>query len=232
MVREAICRGLSDVEPVACPCGQSRRILTATDGVLVGFHVTELCDAQAHFHERTTEIYYVLDGEGRLVVSGSAWDVRPGSVAYLPPGCVHRGEGSLTAAIAVLPPFDPGDEFTVAEHLPRPCHVPIVRHVDDIEPARSTCGSSRRVITRHDGAAMGLHVVHITAAERHYHVRTTEVYHILAGEGTLAVGRGRFALSPGVTIYVPAGLEHAGEGDFTAIVICAPPFDPEDQMVV
>ena len=232
MIREPICRSVRDVEPVACPCGHSRRILAAADDVAVGFHVTELCDAAAHFHERTTEVYYVLEGAGRLVVSGSAWEVRPGSVAYLPTGCVHRGEGRLTAAIAVLPPFDPADEFTVPERLPRPCHAPIVRHVDDTEPARSACGSSRRVLTRHDGVALGLHVVHITAAERHYHVRTTEVYHILAGAGTLAVGRERFELSPGVTIYVPAGLEHAGAGDFTAIVICAPPFDPEDQIVV
>jgi len=31
---------------------------------------------------------------------------------------------------------------------------------------------------------------------------------------------------------VPAGQQHGGEGDFLAIVICAPPFDPDDQVVV
>ncbi len=232
MSREPICRHVRDVEPVACPCGYSRRILTAADGVAIGFHVTELCDAQAHFHERATEVYYLLAGTGRLVISGSAWEVRPGSVAYLPPGCLHHGEGRLTAAIAVLPPFDPADEFSPAERLPRPCRAPIVRHVDDVEPVRSTCGVNRCVLSRDDGVALDLHVVHITAARCHYHARTTQIYHIVAGEGSFAIGRERFDLSPGVTVYVPPGVEHGGDGDFTAIVICAPPFDPEDQIVV
>ncbi len=217
---------------MSCPCGHSRRVLTAADGVAVGFHVTEFSDARPHYHEHATEIYYVLQGGGRLVVSGSAWDLRPGTVAYIPPGCVHCGEGEFTAAIAILPPFDPTDEFVVADDLPRPCRPPIVRRLDEVEPVRSACGSSRRVLTRDDGLALGLHVVHIRAAECHYHVRTTEVYHILDGEGTLAVGREEFALAPGVTIYLPAGLAHGGDGDFTAIVVCAPPFDPEDQIVL
>jgi quercetin dioxygenase-like cupin family protein len=215
-----------------CPCGESRRIITAADEALVGFHVTQICDAQAHFHAAGTEIYYVLEGEGRLVAHGSAFELRPGTAAYIPPGCVHRGEGDFTAAIALLPAFDPEDEFTAAQRLPRPAEPPIVRDLDEVEPVRSACGSSRRVFTRHDGVTVGLHVVHITEAECHYHTRTTEIYHILEGEGALRVGEEDYALAPGVTIYVPAGSEHGGEGDFHSIVICAPPFDPEDQVVV
>ncbi len=232
MSRDAICRHLSDVEPVSCLCGESRRIITSHDDVVAGFHVTRIRDAQPHFHRRTTEIYYVLEGCGRLVVSGSAHELSPGSVAYIPPGCVHSGRGEFTAAIAVLPPFDPADEFTVHDELPRPCRPPIFRRLGEVEPARSLCGTSSRLLTRDDGVVMGLHVVDIRAAECHYHVRTTEIYYILEGEGTLSVGRERFELAPGVTVYVPAGLEHAGDGHFRAIVICAPPFDPEDQIVV
>ncbi|MGI5816591.1 MAG: cupin domain-containing protein [Armatimonadota bacterium] len=232
MRREPIARSLDDVEPTPCPCGASRRVITAADDALVGFHVTEINDAEAHFHRRTTEIYYVLSGAGRLIAGGSAFDLAEGTAAYIPPGCVHRGEGSFTAAIAVLPPFDPGDEFTVADELPRPARPPIVRSLGDAEPVRSACGSSRRVFTRDDGVAMGLHVVHITAGDCHYHNRTTEIYHILEGRGALTVAGERHRLHPGLTIYVPAGLEHGGEGDFRCIVICAPPFDPEDQIVV
>jgi len=109
---------------------------------------------------------------------------------------------------------------------------PICRSLAQVEPVPCPCGHSRRVLTRDDGVALGLHVVHIRAAEHHYHVRTTEVYHILDGEGTLAVCREEFALAPGVNIYLPSGLAHGGDGDFTAIIVCAPPFDPEDQIVV
>lgn len=232
MRTEPIVRSVDDVEPIPCPCGSSRRIITAADDAIVGFHVTEICDADAHFHRKGTEIYYVLEGEGRLVAGGSGFDLRPGTAAYIPPGCVHRGQGSFTSAIAVLPPFDPDDEFTAGDELPRPTRPPIVRNLTDVEPIRSACGSSTRIFTRDDGVAMGLHVVHITAGDHHYHNRTTEIYHILEGEGSLAVGQEKYELHPGVTVYVPAGQEHGGEGDFRCIVICAPPFDPEDQIVV
>ena len=233
-------RNLRDIVPVECPCGQSWRIITAADDTVMGFHVTAIHCATPHFHRRATEIYHVLDGSGRLILGGSAFDVTPGSTAYVPPGstayvppgCIHHGEGDFTAAIAILPPFDPSDEFSARDMLPEPSRPPIVRHIDDIEPIRSACGSSSRIITRHDGAVMGLHVVRIKAAECHYHIRTTEIYHILEGEGTLTVDRESYELSPGVTIYVPPGLEHGGDGDFRSIVICAPPFDPEDQIVV
>lgn len=232
MRTEPVARSLDEIEPIPCPCGSSRRIITAADDAVMGLHVTEIRGAEAHFHRRTTEIYYVLEGEGRLIAGGSGFDLSPGTAAYIPPGCVHRGEGSFTAAIAVLPPFDPADEFTPEQELPRPSKPPIVRAPDQVEPIRSACGSSTRVLTRDDGIAMGLHVVRITAAECHYHVRTTEIYHILEGEGTLRVGSERYDLAPGLTVYVPAGQEHGGEGDFLSIVICAPPFDPDDQIVV
>lgn len=232
MRTELIVRSLADVEPVPCPCGESRRIITAADDAVVGFHVTTIAGAQPHFHRRTTEVYHILDGTGSLILDDSAHDLSPGTTAYIPPGCVHRGEGSFTAAIAVLPPFDPDDEFIAEDDPASPARPPIVRELAEIEPRRSACGTSRRVLTRDDGVEVGLHVVHINAAECHYHLQTSEIYHILDGAGTLEVGEERCDLAPGVTVYVPTGLKHGGDGDFTAIVICVPPFDPDDQIVV
>ncbi|HUS81164.1 MAG TPA: cupin domain-containing protein [Armatimonadota bacterium] len=231
---QPICRRLHDIEPVSCPCGESRRIITAADDAVVGLHVTSICDAAAHYHRRTIELYYVLEGSGLLTVHGSRHEVAPGLVAYIPPGCVHRGEGDFTAAIVCLPPFSPEDEFLLEPGAPLPCPrcAPVFRRRSDVEPVRSACGSSTRIITRDDEVAVGLHVVHIREAERHYHTRITEVYHILEGVGRLAVGEQSFELEPGVTVYIPAGLTHGGEGDFTSIVICVPPFDPADQIVV
>jgi mannose-6-phosphate isomerase-like protein (cupin superfamily) len=232
MRSQPIARHLDDVTPIPCPCGFSTRIITAADDAAVGFHVTDIGDAQPHFHRRGTEIYFVLEGAGRLITDGVAHDVAPGTVAYIPPGCVHNGEGRFRAAIALLPAFDPEDEFSAADEPSRPKMPPIIRALADVTPIRSACGSSTRVLTRADGVAMGLHVVHITEAECHYHTRTTEIYHILEGEGALRVGEEEYTLRPGLTVYVPAGLPHGGEGDFRSIVICAPPFDPEDQVMV
>ncbi len=227
-----IARLPSDIQPVSCPCGESRRIITADDDAVIGFHVTSIEGAQAHFHRHTTEVYYVLDGSGSLILDGAAHQISPGSVAFIPPGCAHRGEGSFTAAIAVLPPFDPEDEYAIEEVPPGREQQPIIRHLSEVEPQRSPCGSSRRVLTRDDGVAIGAHVVSINAAESHYHKRTTEIYHVLEGEGVLRVGEKSCDLEPGLTVYVPSGMPHGGEGQFTALVIIVPPFDPDDQIVV
>lgn len=232
MRTEPVARLLSEVEPTPCPCGESRRIITAADDAVMGFHLTTISDAEAHFHRNSTEVYYVTEGSGTLILDGAAYDLHPGTVAYIPPGCVHRGEGQFTAAIVVLPPFDPADEFLAGEEPPRPATPPLVRDVADIEPRRSACGSSRRVLTQEDGLEVGLHVVRIEVAECHYHRHTTEIYHIIEGYGTLAVDDERYDIAPGLTVYVPAGLKHGGDGEFTALVICVPPFDPDDQIVV
>ena len=231
---DCIYRKLSDVAPVPCPCGESRRIITAADEAVAGFHVTHILDAQAHYHRKTTEVYHVLEGTGRLVVDGKAFDLEPGATSYVPPECVHRGEGDFTAAIICVPPFDPDDEYVMGggDALPSPATSPIFRRLSDVEPMRSHCGTSRRVLRRDDGVIVGLHVVEITEAGAHYHERTTEIYYITEGEGRLRVGDEEFDLEPGATVYIPTGVTHGGEGRFTALFVCIPPFDRNDQIVV
>lgn len=103
-------RHLSDVTPVPCPCGVSARIITREDGCAVGLHVTELTDARKHYHRHTTEVYYVLEGEGEMEVGHERFAVRPGHAVHIPPGVAHRAVGAFKALIVVAPPFDPTDE--------------------------------------------------------------------------------------------------------------------------
>lgn len=108
----------------------------------------------------------------------------------------------------------------------------IVRRHNDVEPITEVCGESRRLITAADGTETGLHVVHIIESEPHYHERTAEIYYILAGGGRMRVGDEVFDVEPGTAIYVPPGKVHAGRGGFVTVVVCVPPFDPDDQFVV
>ena len=108
----------------------------------------------------------------------------------------------------------------------------IVRRLSEIEPITEVCGESRRLITAADGTEAGLHVVHIIESEPHYHERTAEIYYILAGWGRMRVGDEVFEVEPGTAIYIPAGKVHAGRGGFVSVVVCVPPFDPEDQIAV
>ncbi len=110
--------------------------------------------------------------------------------------------------------------------------VPFVRHHDDVCPVRCPCGHSTRLITRADGSAVGLHVTHFSDAELHRHARTTEIYYVLAGAGTVELGDERVAVRPGHAIYIPPGTPHRATGDLEVIVVTSPAFDPEDEQII
>ena len=42
-----------------------------------------------HHHRQTEEIYYVLEGHGRMEIAGEQCEVGPGDAIAVPPGAVH-----------------------------------------------------------------------------------------------------------------------------------------------
>ncbi|MEN6642271.1 MAG: cupin domain-containing protein [Armatimonadia bacterium] len=109
---------------------------------------------------------------------------------------------------------------------------PLIRHRDSITPRSVPCGESRRLITRFDTPNLGLHVTHITSGDLHYHRQTEEIYYIVTGQGTLELDGEQVAVSPGTTVYIPPGVRHRGSGDFEAIIVTSPAFDPDDEVLV
>ncbi|MCS7020902.1 MAG: cupin domain-containing protein [Gemmataceae bacterium] len=107
---------------VPCPCGLSTRILTAADGAPCSVHVTVIRDALLHYHRHTTEVYYILEGSGKIELDGAWHAVEPGTVVWIPPGVRHRvfsPEGLRTIVFA-LPAFDPQDEWLVSSENEKP----------------------------------------------------------------------------------------------------------------
>lgn len=104
-------RHRDDVEPVACPCGQSTRIFTRADSAVANIHVTRFReDSRTHYHNHVTEFYYILDGEGVLEVGDDAVPLTPGLLIRIDPGTPHRGRGAFAALIIGVPAWDPADE--------------------------------------------------------------------------------------------------------------------------
>ncbi len=107
---------LDEIEPVRCPCGEARRAFAVPGNDVATLHVTEIStDARTHYHERMTEIYYVLDGEGHLELRrppGALRRVplRPGTSVLIRPGTRHRAVGRLRCIIVPVPAFDAADE--------------------------------------------------------------------------------------------------------------------------
>src|SRR5438093_13349121 len=79
-------RDIADVKPWAETCGQIRPVLEEKDGAAAEVHHLEITDAKLHYHERTDEIYYVLDGQGRMRLDDQEVDLREGVVVYVPRG--------------------------------------------------------------------------------------------------------------------------------------------------
>lgn len=122
--RGYLVRRLADAPTVACPCGDSTRILTRADGPLANFHVTFITDSVKHYHKHCTEIYFILEGTGRLELNDDVVAVEPGMLILIEPYTAHRlvsPEGVRTIVLG-LPAWDPDDEYFVtdAESLSRP----------------------------------------------------------------------------------------------------------------
>jgi mannose-6-phosphate isomerase-like protein (cupin superfamily) len=103
---------LDEINPVACPCGQSRRAFVAPNNTVATLHKVDIAtDARVHYHKGLTEIYLVLEGEGHLELDGKLVAVKPFSAVLIKPGCRHRAVGKLTIIVTAIPAFDPKDEW-------------------------------------------------------------------------------------------------------------------------
>ncbi|MBM3981273.1 MAG: cupin domain-containing protein [Planctomycetes bacterium] len=106
-------RPLADAPSVPCPCGVSTRPLARADGAPCSLHVTAIRDSVRHYHRNTTEVYYILEGTGKIELNGDWHDVTPGTTIWIEPGTRHRvvsADGIKTVVVA-LPAFDAGDEW-------------------------------------------------------------------------------------------------------------------------
>lgn len=108
-----VVRKLADAPAVPCPCGTSTRILTSADGSPCSLHVTAIRDSVRHYHRDTTEVYYILEGAGKIELNGDWVDVEPGTVVWIEPGTRHRveSEAGLKTIVFGLPAFNPADEW-------------------------------------------------------------------------------------------------------------------------
>lgn len=106
-------RKLADSPRVPCPCGVSTRQLTAADGAPCSLHVTAICNSTQHYHRQTTEVYYILEGTGKIELNGDWHDLAPGTVIWIEPGTRHRvvSEAGLKTIVFSLPAFRADDEW-------------------------------------------------------------------------------------------------------------------------
>jgi mannose-6-phosphate isomerase-like protein (cupin superfamily) len=108
-------------EPFTTKDGSTIRVLL--DAALGGAANQSLAEAwlepgqatERHYHARTEEIYFVLDGDGEMEVDGDRRRVGPGDAILIPPGAWHeiRAEGPepLRFLCCCAPPYADADTY-------------------------------------------------------------------------------------------------------------------------
>jgi mannose-6-phosphate isomerase-like protein (cupin superfamily) len=96
-------RDPADVTPWAETCGQIRPLVEEQDEAAAEVHHVEIQDAKLHYHERTDEFYYVIEGRGTMVLDDEEIELHPGVVVYVPRGVKHKAIGKLTVLTVCIP---------------------------------------------------------------------------------------------------------------------------------
>ena len=68
---------------------------------------------ERHYHARSEEIYFLLEGEGEMEVDGDRRRVRPGDAVLIPAGAWHqiRAETPLRFLCCCAPPYSHEDTY-------------------------------------------------------------------------------------------------------------------------
>jgi len=101
-----------EIDAVKCPCGFSRRAFVAPDNPTATMHIVNIeADSKVHYHKKITEVYLVLEGEGKMELDGEIVPVKPFTAIFIKPGCRHRAVGKMRIVNVSIPAFDPADEW-------------------------------------------------------------------------------------------------------------------------
>lgn len=95
-------------------CGWRDRLISREDTQLspvAWAHAVDIDGAKPHYHQRSTELYYVLDGTGSIVLDGIAHEVAKGSLIHIPPNMVHSARGRMRVLVIGIPDIDDDDYF-------------------------------------------------------------------------------------------------------------------------
>jgi len=80
-----------------------RPLIEEKDAAAAEVHHLQITDAKLHYHERTDEIYYVIDGQGRMRLGDKEFELHKDVVVYVPRGVKHKAWGNLTVLVVCIP---------------------------------------------------------------------------------------------------------------------------------
>jgi mannose-6-phosphate isomerase-like protein (cupin superfamily) len=107
-VKAFITKDTSEIREILAPRNSSIQRQSLAEATLQPGRETE-----EHFHATSEEIYYVLQGAGRMRIEGEVSEVGPGDGIAILPGRKHKlwntGEGDLVFLCLCVPPYEHED---------------------------------------------------------------------------------------------------------------------------
>lgn len=82
----------------------------------VGIAVVEINESKLHYHKKTVEIYYVLDGEGILIIDEEKVLIEKNHLVYIEPLRKHKVKRigkNLMILVISFPPWSKNDHYLV-----------------------------------------------------------------------------------------------------------------------
>jgi mannose-6-phosphate isomerase-like protein (cupin superfamily) len=99
-------------------CGWRDRLISHEDAPLnpaAWAHVVDIEDSKLHYHKRATELYYVVQGGGEILLDGVPHQIRQGSLVHIPPGVVHGARGRMRVLVIGIPDIAENDYFAAED---------------------------------------------------------------------------------------------------------------------
>jgi mannose-6-phosphate isomerase-like protein (cupin superfamily) len=77
------------------------------------------CSSRPHFHPNAEETYYILKGNGRMIIDGAKYNVRPGDAILILPPENHQiftdGDEDLEFIVVCAPAWEPNNSMFLNE---------------------------------------------------------------------------------------------------------------------
>ena len=101
-VSRASVRRLADQEEFRSVCGMRRDLVGpgAEDPLL--FHYMRIHDSRKHYHRKTIEYYFVVEGAGEMELDGETVPIAKGDMIVVPTGVWHTSRPTTGAELHIL----------------------------------------------------------------------------------------------------------------------------------
>ncbi len=99
-------------------CGWRDRLVSREDASLspaAWIHAVDIDGAKLHYHRWSTELYYILDGTGSVLLDEVEQPVAKGTLVHIPPGVVHGARGRMRILVVGVPDIAEDDNFEALE---------------------------------------------------------------------------------------------------------------------